>query len=82
MNSRVYEELLVKKNDHILNGTEDFSLDARGAIGFAQSHEIAQDICHDTSSDQVKLIARSMRTILEKILQANTRCAGMRDESA
>lgn len=45
MNSRMYKELFIEENHHVLNGAQHFGLDPRGKVGFTQSYERPEDIC-------------------------------------
>jgi hypothetical protein len=47
MYSGVDEKLFVKKDNHILNGTQDFRLNTERSVWLAQFDERSQDICID-----------------------------------
>ena len=45
MNRGVNQKLFVKKNHHILDGTQDLRLYTKRSIGLAQLDKRSQDIC-------------------------------------
>lgn len=44
MHSRMHEELVVQKHNHVLNRAQDLCLDTSGSVALAKSDERAQDV--------------------------------------
>jgi hypothetical protein len=53
MYGRVDEKLFVKKHDKVLNCTQDFRLDAKGSVGFAQLDECPEHVWIGTRIERV-----------------------------